>query len=76
MLENRRRPQHEHEFEQNCRISCRKCGELNYLTPHAFWNITDFGARCERCETINTITLENGELRKQNKTPSDWINKL
>jgi hypothetical protein len=20
--------------------TCKKCGELNYLTPHAFWNIT------------------------------------
>jgi len=29
------------------------------------WNITDFGAKCEKCETINTITLEKGELRKQ-----------
>ena len=45
--------------------SCKKCGELNYLTPHAFWNITDFGARCEKCDTINTITLEEGELKKQ-----------
>jgi hypothetical protein len=44
--------------------SCKKCGELNYLTPHAFWNISDFGARCERCATINTITLEMGELKK------------
>jgi hypothetical protein len=44
--------------------SCKKCGEPNFLTPHAFWNITDFGAKCERCETINTITLENGELKK------------
>jgi hypothetical protein len=47
--------------------SCKKCGELNYLTPHAFWNITDFGAKCEKCETINTITLEKGELKKQEK---------
>jgi RNase P subunit RPR2 len=46
-------------------ITCKKCGEYRYLTPHAFWNITDFGAKCEKCETINTITLENGELRKQ-----------
>jgi phage FluMu protein Com len=45
--------------------SCKKCGELNYLTPHAFWNISDFGAKCERCERINTITLEEGELKKQ-----------
>jgi phage FluMu protein Com len=46
-------------------ITCKECKESIYLTPHAFWNITDFGAKCPRCETINTITLENGELRKQ-----------
>jgi hypothetical protein len=45
--------------------SCKICGELDYLTPHAFWNITDFGAKCEKCETINTITFEKGELKKQ-----------
>jgi hypothetical protein len=45
--------------------SCKKCSEPNFLTPHAFWNISDFGAKCERCETINTITLENGELKNQ-----------
>jgi hypothetical protein len=44
--------------------SCKKCGEPNFLTPHAFWNITDFGAKCEKCETVNTITMENGELKK------------
>jgi hypothetical protein len=44
--------------------TCKKCGEPNYLTPHAFWNITDFGAKCEKCETINTITLEKEELKK------------
>jgi phage FluMu protein Com len=46
-------------------FSCKKCGELNFLTPHAFRNITDFGAKCEKCETINAITLEKGELKKQ-----------
>ena len=45
--------------------SCKKCCELNYLTPHGFWNISDFGAKCEKCETINTITLEDGNLKKQ-----------
>jgi phage FluMu protein Com len=46
-------------------INCKKCGEYRYLTPHAFWNITDFGAKCPRCNAINTIILENEELRKQ-----------
>ncbi|MGB7557232.1 MAG: hypothetical protein WBM37_01835 [Nitrososphaeraceae archaeon] len=45
--------------------ACKKCGEPNYLTPHAFWNITDFGAKCEKCDTINRITIEEGELKKQ-----------
>ncbi|MFZ0346466.1 MAG: hypothetical protein WB053_04710 [Nitrososphaeraceae archaeon] len=45
-------------------ITCKKCGDINYITSHA-WNITDFGAKCEKCETINTITLVNGELKKQ-----------
>jgi phage FluMu protein Com len=46
-------------------IYCKKCGEYWYLTPYAFWNITEFGAKCEKCKTINTITLEEGELKKQ-----------
>jgi len=47
--------------------SCKKCGEPNYLAPHAFWNIADFDAKCEKCEMINMITLENGEPKKQVK---------
>jgi hypothetical protein len=27
--------------------------------------VTNFGAKSEKCETINTITLEKGELKKQ-----------
>jgi hypothetical protein len=38
---------------------------FSHLTPHAFWNISDIGIMCEKCDTINTITLENGELRRQ-----------
>jgi hypothetical protein len=42
-------------------------GTILYMIymAHAFWNISDFGAKCEKCETINTITLEKGELKKQ-----------
>ena len=46
-------------------IFCKECKETIYPNPHAFWNITDFGAKCEKCERINRITLENGELKKQ-----------
>jgi hypothetical protein len=46
-------------------IFCKECKESIYLTPHAFWNISDFDAKCEKCGAIITITMENGELRKQ-----------
>ena len=45
-------------------IYCKKCGEYRYLTPHAFWNISNLGVKCKNCGTINTITIENGELKK------------
>ena len=45
--------------------TCRKCSDLNYFTPHAFWNIRDFGAKCQRYGTINNITMMMGELKKQ-----------
>ena len=34
------------------------------LTPHSFWNITDFGYKCPNCETINRIAFEDGELNR------------
>jgi hypothetical protein len=45
--------------------SCKKCGEPNFLTPDVFWNISDFGVMCEKCEMINMMTLEEGVLKKQ-----------
>jgi uncharacterized Zn finger protein len=45
-------------------IYCKKCGEYRYLTPHAFWNVNDLNVKCKDCGTINTITVENGELKK------------
>jgi hypothetical protein len=38
---------------------------INPLQQQIQQNAFDFGARCEKCETINTIILENGELKKQ-----------
>ena len=35
----------------------KKCGETNYLDPHAYWTINDTTVKCEKCETINTVTL-------------------
>jgi uncharacterized Zn finger protein len=46
---------------------CKKCGEYRYLTPHAFWNVNDLNVKCKDCGTISTITIENGELRKQSQ---------
>ena len=45
-------------------ITCKKYGELDYYTSKAFWNITDFGAKCEKCGTINKATIVMGQLRK------------
>jgi hypothetical protein len=49
--------------------SCKKCGKPNFLTPHAFWNITDFGAKSEKCETINMIAIEEGNIKNKNRQP-------
>ena len=46
-------------------IHCKKCGEYRYLTSHAFWNVNDLNLKCKDCGTINIITIENGELKKQ-----------
>ena len=46
-------------------ITCKKCGDINYLTSEALDNLTDFGYKCRNCKTINMITLEDGELEKQ-----------
>ena len=54
-------------------ITCKKCKESIYLTPHASWNITDFGAKCEKCETVNTITLEKENLKYMNYFEFFWV---
>ena len=46
-------------------ITCKKCGDINYLTSEALGNLTDFGFKCRYCNTINRITIEDGELKKQ-----------
>jgi hypothetical protein len=36
----------------------------DYYSLPAFWIITDFGDKCEKCTTTNTITLEQSEPKK------------
>jgi RNase P subunit RPR2 len=46
-------------------ITCKKCGDINYLTSEALGNLTDFGYKCRNCNTINRITLEEAKLKKK-----------
>ena len=46
-------------------IFCKGCKETIYLNPKAYWNINDVEVKCEKYNIINTITLENGELKMQ-----------
>jgi hypothetical protein len=55
--------------------SCKKCGELNYLTPHT-GNISDFGAKCEKCGTTNTVTLETGTFDYISSLPPKEVHSL
>jgi hypothetical protein len=58
------------EMQQNIKSHIKR--EFNLR--HVFWKISDFGAKCEKCETINTITLEKGELKKQVWIPEEEPN--
>ena len=46
-------------------IPCKECKDLFISLLTLFWNITDFGHKCPRCEAIKAATLENEELEKQ-----------
>jgi RNase P subunit RPR2 len=46
-------------------ITCKKCGDINYLNSEALGNLTDFSYKCPYCNTINRITLEGGEVKEQ-----------
>jgi hypothetical protein len=46
-------------------ITCKKCGDINYLTSETLGNLIDFGYKFRNCNTINRITLEDGELKEQ-----------
>ena len=40
-------------------IYCKKCGEYRYLTPHAFWNISDLGAPKKYQSTIPSLLTDD-----------------
>jgi len=46
-------------------ITCKKCGDISYVASEKLGNVTNFGYKCCNCNTINRITLEDGELKKQ-----------
>jgi hypothetical protein len=46
-------------------VKCKECGKEINLDPHTYWTVNDMAVRCLWCQTINTITLEKGKLRKQ-----------
>ena len=46
-------------------ITCKKCGDINYRTFETLSNVTDFGHKCRNYDIIDRITLEDGELKKQ-----------
>jgi hypothetical protein len=45
-------------------LTCKKWGDMSHLT-FKLGSVTDFGYKCRNCNTINKITLEDGELKKQ-----------
>jgi RNase P subunit RPR2 len=45
-------------------ITCKKCGDISYLTSEGLGNLTDFGFKCRNCDTINRISLADGETQK------------
>jgi hypothetical protein len=42
----------------------RKCGN-SIILGDIYQNAKDMGVTCERCKTMNVITMEDGELKKQ-----------
>jgi hypothetical protein len=46
-------------------IFCWKCGETNCLDPHAYRTTDDAAVKYEKCQAVNRIALEDGELKKQ-----------
>jgi len=45
-------------------ITCKKCGDINYLNSEALGHLTDFGFKCRYCDTVNRVTFEDGKLKK------------
>jgi hypothetical protein len=43
----------------------REMRRIKLSYSRAFWNISDLSVECKDCGTINTITIESGELKKQ-----------
>jgi hypothetical protein len=57
-------------------ITCKKCGDVSYLTSEGLGNLTDFGFKCRNCDTINRISLADGELKKQEYSENRLTNAI
>jgi hypothetical protein len=53
--------------------TCKKCGEPNYLTPYAFWNISDFGALI--CFCLSLLEIYHICLSKSGSMHTDLVDK-
>lgn len=47
-------------------VTCERCGDISYLNSVTSGNVTEIGYKCRNCNTINRITLEDGELKQDN----------
>ena len=54
-------------------ITCKKCGDISYPTSEGLGNLTDFGFKYRNCDTINRISLADGETQKTRivRNPTD-----
>jgi RNase P subunit RPR2 len=54
----------------NVLMTCKNCGDINYLNSKALGSVTEFSFKCRYCNKINRIILEDGELNLKTRIVS------